>query len=376
MEMNTLKTGESRSLRILAAGGGSGGHLFPALAIVQELQARRNCEVCFVGTTHGLESRVIPLKGYAFRTLWISGLHRGHMVKNLLFPLKVLVSLFQAISVIRGFNPDLVLGTGSYTSWPLLTAALLLKKKSVIQEQNWKPGLVNRILAPHVRSVHLSFEESRQFFRKQSNLHVSGNPVRRDILSADKNRAYTHFQLSDRRTTLFIFGGSQGSKVINEIFQKIVNGLMKRENLQVLWATGPRWFEDIEKSMKRTDRARILPFISEMGLAYRISDLILCRSGATTVAEVTALGIPVVFIPFGGASENHQEKNALLLERAGAARVIVEKDLTEDRLQETLNYLLDHPEERMGMADEAKKLGRKGAAVTIADQIEHMISEQ
>lgn len=357
-------------LRVLMTGGGTGGHLYPALAIADELSKRVSCEILFVGTKRGLEGRIIPEREYLFRSVWISGFQRGRLWVNLLFPVKVVVSLVQALILVNRFQPDVLIGTGGYVSWPLLMAGILLRKRTVIQEQNWMPGVSTRVLAPYVNAVHLSFETSKKLFRKQSNVMISGNPTRDDLEGYSRAQGYLEFGLRPGRKTLFIFGGSQGARSINQVMLGLLGSLMEKEDIQILWSTGPRWFEEIrEKTESYGDRVRVLPYIQTMGLAYRVGDLIICRAGATTVAEVARLGLPAVFIPFPGAAGGHQEENARVLLQARAAEMVLEEQISGGKLESVLISLLNDPRRRREMGKRARKFGKPDAAITIVDDV-------
>ncbi len=355
---------------MLVTGGKTGGHLYPALAIMEALKERKACEFLFVGTKEGIEAKVVPLNNIPFDTVWISGLHRGRIAENLLFPLKMLVSLIQSLFLVHRFRPDVVLGTGGYVSWPVLTAAIILKKNTLIQEQNIYPGLVTRLLSPHVDRVYLSYASSRQFFRKQSNLLESGNPTRKSLEKGSRQQGYKRFGLRSDRTTLFVFGGSQGARGINQLMLSILNRLMMEQTLQVLWAAGPQWAEEVQHQCETwQERIKVLPFIHEMDLAYVISDLIVCRSGATTIAEIARLGLPALFIPYPAAAGAHQQKNAEMLVEAGAAKMVIENDAASTQISSLLIQLLANEKERKEMGKCIKAMAAPRASETIAEDI-------
>ena len=356
-------------MRVLLTGGGTAGHLFPGLAIAEELSERIPCQFLFIGTKQGVESRIVPETGMSFRTVWISGLHRKRFLKNILFPLKMFVSFVQAILLVHRFNPNLVLGTGGFVSWPVLMAGIVLRKTTVIQEQNRAPGLVTKMLAPWVDSIHVSFSESRNYFRNPEKVHLSGNPTRKDIVTTKKD-GYRYFDLSPKKKTVFIFGGSQGSLVINQAVLRWVDSLLSNKDVQVLWAVGLRWFDSFRSAVtNHENRVRLFPFITDMGLAYSISDLVICRAGATTIAEVTYLGMPVVFIPLSTAAGGHQEKNARLLWEAGAAEMVLENELNTDRFTEIISSLLQNSRQRKALGQKAREFAQPNAAKNIVDDI-------
>jgi len=357
-------------MRVVLTGGGTGGHLYPGLAIVEELNRKVDCKILFIGTKRGLEVRVVPDLGYEFRTVWISGLKRRKIFSNIIFPLKMIVSLFQALWILKRFQPDVVVGTGGYVSWPVLTASILLKKKTVIQEQNRAPGLVTKILAPYADSVHLSFEDSVKFFKKKSNLKLSGNPTRKELDNYSKEDGYRRFGLMPEKKTLFVFGGSQGAQAINQAVLGILDRLMNENDLQILWATGPRWIDEIRKKTEIFgNRICALPYIKNMGMAYAVSDLVVCRAGATTVAEITRIGLPTIFIPFAGAANGHQEKNARLLWESGAAEIVLESEISQGKLERTILSLIKKPARRKEIATKVREFGRPDAASVIAEDI-------
>jgi UDP-N-acetylglucosamine--N-acetylmuramyl-(pentapeptide) pyrophosphoryl-undecaprenol N-acetylglucosamine transferase len=357
-------------MRAVITGGGSGGHLYPGIAIAEELTGRIACQVLFIGTRRGLESRIVPEKGICFHTVWISGLHRKRIIKNLLFPIKMVVSFIQAVKIVHSFHPHVVIGTGGYVSWPVLTAAIVMHKTTVIQEQNRVPGLVTKILAPWVDSIHVSFAESKHFFKTPAKVHYSGNPTRKDLERISKKEGYSYFDLRPDKQTLFVFGGSQGSLTINQAVLKLVEDTSFNREVQVLWAVGPRWFESMKEAMDtQRNRIRIFPFIINIGLAYRISDLVICRAGATTIAEITCLGLPTIFIPLATAAGGHQEENARLLWETGAAEMVLENQLNTDRFSQTVVSLLMDASKRKTMSQNAKKFANPNAAKNIVDDI-------
>ena len=357
-------------LRVVLTGGGTGGHLYPGLAIAEELAKRMPCSFLFIGTKRGLESSVVPARGMAFKTVWIGGLKRGRFLANLLFPLKTAVSVFQALAILIRYRPDLAVGTGGYVSWPVITAASLIGCHTVIQEQNEKPGLVTRLLARRADAVHLSFESSVRFFRKNRRIQVSGNPTRADLEQSRTEFAYGQFGLNPGRTTLFVFGGSQGAKSLNTAFVQMTGSLMTLTDIQILWAAGPPWNEGIQNHIRPYgDRIRVFPYITEMGLAYAVSDLVVCRAGASTTAEVARLGLPAVFVPFPGAAGGHQEANAKVLADAGAAGLVLEGPDFAPRLESEVLNLIRKPEKREALSRRIRSFARPDAAESIVTQI-------
>ncbi|MFO7891545.1 MAG: undecaprenyldiphospho-muramoylpentapeptide beta-N-acetylglucosaminyltransferase [bacterium] len=355
-------------LIVLFTGGATGGHLYPAIAIAEEISKNENCVIGFAGSRKGIESRVIPEKGYRFYPVWISGIQRGKIISNLLLPLKIVVSLIQALIIILTFKPHIIVGTGGYVSWPVLAAGIMLRKKIVIQEQNQFPGLVTRLIAPFANSVHLSYKSSTQYFKRKSDILISGNPTRRDLENKNPEESYKFFQLDANKITLLILGGSQGSLFINKMIIQYLPILLKESELQILWSTGENWYEWIKKETGESARIKILPYIREIGSAYTVCDLIICRAGATTIAEITRMGIPAVFIPLSTSAAGHQIFNAQMLAEAGAAEMIMENEV-DDKFIKVIHSLLKDKNKREKMGEKAKDFSRPGAAKTIVSDI-------
>ena len=361
---------------MIIAGGGTGGHLYPGLALAQEFERRGKAEILFIGTAYGIESKVLPKTHYRFKKIWMRGLQRKLALENLIFPVRLLVSLFQCAAAMIAFRPQVVIGTGGYVSGPALMAALLLRVPSVIQEQNSYPGLVNRLLGKWVNQVHLTYADSLPYF-KNSFTYVSGNPVRGEFsatLRDSRARAAQKFKLDESKTTLFVFGGSQGARAINERLLNCLSRLLEVSTLQILWATGAGEYDMIAgKSDINNQALRIQPFIDDMASAYAITDLALCRAGASTLSEIATCGIPAILVPYPYAAAGHQDFNARTMAKAGAAIVIHERDFTEEALINNVRDLVGNQEKRTMMAAAARRLGRPDAAREIVDKILELI---
>jgi len=361
--------------RLVFTGGGTGGHMYPGLSVLHELEQRVPCTVLFVGTRRGLEASVVPQKGYAFKAVWISGLRRGRFWANLLFPVKVVVSFLQSLCILMRFRPAAAVGTGAYVSWPVMSAAGLLRVKTVILEQNEKPGLVTRVLSIFADQVHLSFESSRRFFRRQSNLHFSGNPTRGDLDRANRTDGCRIFGLDPKKKTLLVFGGSQGAKHLNHAVLRDLEPLLSDPRVQVLWATGPKWHDAVRAKVNdRSGRVRTFPFIEDMPSAYAASDVVLCRSGAGTVAEIARVGQCAVFVPFPGAAGGHQDANALVMAEAEAAVLMRESELKPGALAQCILPLMADSRRRNEMGRKAKTFARPDAARTVAEAVANLIT--
>lgn len=366
------------TLTVLFAGGGTGGHLFPALALAEEIKRRiPTAKITFVGTSRGIETQLLPVQGYELIKIWIRGFKRKFSLGNLFFPVMLITSLIQSLALIMKLKPDVVIGTGGYVSGPVVLVAALLGVPTLIQEQNSYPGFSTRLLSRWVDRVHLSFEESRGYFKHQDKLRVSGNPTRAYLRGIPKKEALKKFNLSSGKTTLLVFGGSQGATHINRALLDILDKLMSRENLQLIWATGQKDFQEIRAaSRKYEERVYVCPFINDMASAYAACDLALCRSGATTVAELTRCGVPAVLIPYPHAAARHQESNARTLADRGAAVMILDKDLGTKRFENTLMDLLGNDQKRERMRSKSLELGKPEAVKRIVDDLLELCSSK
>jgi len=356
-------------MTIVFAGGGTGGHLYPAIAIANEIKSRMpDADITFVGTKGKIESRIVPSLGFPLKEIWISGFQRRLSLGTILFPLKVLVSLTQSILLIRKKAPDAVVGTGGYVCGPVVAAAQILRRRTLIQEQNSYPGATTRLLAPRADQVHVTFERSRRFLKRQDNVYVSGNPVRGVIGSVLREDASHFFNLDSSKRTVLIFGGSSGASSINTAAKGLVKTLVE-QSVQVIWQTGDKDFASLAALMKTQMRGLCLySYISEMEYAYAASDLVICRAGATSLAEIARVGIASVLVPYPFAAADHQTENAKAMAEAGASVIIADSQLTSSLIETVQGLISDLPTLNR-MAQSAKRLGKPEAARTIADAV-------
>ncbi len=363
--------------RILIAGGGTGGHIYPAIATIEALREMGDFQFLYVGARGGLETRLIPPLGIPVRRLWISGFQRYWTWRNVLFPLKVLASLLLSWWILRQFRPDVAVGTGGYVTGPILFMAARRGIPVLIQEQDVFPGMTTRLLARYAKRICLAYEAAQLHFAHLADrVVVTGNPVRRELLSLDREVARAHWGISPERTVLLVFGGSQGAQSLNRAVEQVAPGLLEQESLELIWQTGPRDWEWVqESSLAHHPRVHAVPYIQEMALAYGAADLILCRAGALTLAELAVVGRPAVLVPYPHAAGDHQRKNALAVQQQGAALVVEESPGWENRLRQALDTLLKHPEKARLMAEAWKSLARPDAAHTIAEQVVQLIKE-
>ncbi len=360
-----------RDYRILIAGGGTGGHLFPALAIGEEILSRNpRCKIHYVGSIFGLESKVFPVKDVWHTLLPIRGIQRDFSIKSILrnsmLPFRIILSFYKTNILINDFKPDIVVGTGGYASaLPLMVASKYKKGITIIlQEQNSFPGITTKWFSKRAKKICVAFKDS--FIDLPGKIIHTGNPIRKDLTKGSKVKGLKYFQFVEQNKTIFLFGGSQGSSYLNKILSKIIKNF-ENANIQVLWQTGDVEFLKYKKYISKT--IHVTPFINNMAEAYAISDLIICRSGALTISEITVCGKPSILIPFAHAAGDHQTKNAQVLVDSNAATKISEKKLTERKLLFKIMNLIHNKNALNKMSKASKELGKPDATSKIVDQI-------
>jgi UDP-N-acetylglucosamine--N-acetylmuramyl-(pentapeptide) pyrophosphoryl-undecaprenol N-acetylglucosamine transferase len=364
------------SLTILFAGGGTGGHLYPAIAVAEELSKRiKDVDIHFVGTRQGLEARVIPRLGFKLHFNAIRGLRRKLDFENVLLPFRIMASSLQCLKLLHQVGPHVVVGTGGYVSGPTLFYSALLGIPTLIQEQNSFPGVTTRLLAFFVNRVHLSFKESCKYFRSKRKLFISGNPVRTLPSGIEKSEARQKFGLDPNKNTLLVFGGSQGARAINQAMTKALPRILKKSDAQIIWGTGNGDYSEVVRAAKVSEhRIKVLEYIDDMRTAYSASDLVLSRSGASTLAEITCYGLPSILVPYPFATAGHQETNARTLEASGAAVVILQKELEFTLLADKIIELFHDDETRKKMGNAAKAISNPRAAECIVDSLLELIA--
>ncbi|MBI4417808.1 MAG: undecaprenyldiphospho-muramoylpentapeptide beta-N-acetylglucosaminyltransferase [Ignavibacteriales bacterium] len=370
-----LETGlSSRAVTIVLAGGGTGGHLFPALAVAEALnRLRPDVRLMFAGTKGRIEERVVPSYGYPFVSIWISGFQRGALVSNLLLPLKILVSLVQSLYLMLRQKPAVVVGTGGYVCGPVLFASSLLGIPTVLHESNSYPGITTRMLAGRVTKVFLGFEDARRWLPRTHAVTTVGTPTRASIGVATRPEGIGTFRLDPDRPVVLVLGGSQGAATINEAIFALLEDL-DREGAQLIWQTGERNFDSVMHRVGERRVGWIGPFVAEMDRAYAAADLVICRAGATTIAELTCAAKPAVLIPYPHAAGNHQTRNAESMARAGAATIVAERELA--RLNAVVLDLLRSPSKRAAMGRAGATLAQPHAAELIAKEVLDLATQQ
>ncbi|MFZ4400397.1 MAG: undecaprenyldiphospho-muramoylpentapeptide beta-N-acetylglucosaminyltransferase [Bacteroidales bacterium] len=356
-------------MKVIISGGGTGGHIYPAIAIANALKHKvADIDILFIGAKDRMEMEKVPIAGYPIKGLWISGLQRRLTIKNLLFPLKVMSSLLQARRIISEFKPDVVVGVGGYASGPTLRAAAFKGIPALIQEQNSFPGITNKMLASKVNKICVAYEGMEKFFPKNK-IILTGNPVRQNIvdLNIDKKQAADFFCIDANKTTVLVIGGSLGARTINESIQEMIPQFVN-DDIQLIWQTGKYYYNDAQISTFKFEKEgiKVFEFINQMDFAYTAADVIISRAGAIAISELCIVGKPVILIPSPNVAEDHQTKNAMALVNKDAA--ILVKDIeARTKLNDKLFKLLLDNDLRNVLSENIKKLAFSDAAEKIAD---------
>ena len=368
-------------MRVLLSGGGTGGHVYPAIAIANRIKEQYpDAEIIFVGTEKGIESEIVPKYGYELKTVTVQGFKRKIDFDNVKRVFKLFKGLEQSRKVVKKFKPDVVIGTGGYVSGPVLFNAAMSKVPTVIHEQNSFPGVTNKILSKVVTRVLTSFEDSHERFPEGSRdkLVLTGNPVRKEILVARKNIARKNLGISEDKKMVLCYGGSGGSEEINDAMKVVIENMVK-EDIAFIFATGKYYYEEFTKSIEYLNLKpyqQVVPYLEDMANALAASDLVIGSAGAISLAKITALGKPSIIIPKAYTAENHQEYNAKSIESKGAGIAILEKDLTPKTLNETVFRLLGDRELLIDMENASKKIGKPEAIDLICDEIIKIYEEK
>jgi len=359
-----------KQFRVIISGGGTGGHIFPALAIAKALEKKvSNIEILFVGATGKMEMSKIPAEGYKIKGLWISGLQRRITIKNLYFPFKVISSLLKARRIIKKFKPDIAIGTGGYASGPLLYVAAKKNIPTLVQEQNSYPGITNKVLSKVVDKVCVAYDNMEQFFPKNK-IIFTGNPIRQDVLefASKKQLGISHFNLGEHKKTVLVIGGSLGARTINEAIDENISFFVEN-NLNLIWQTGISYQKKAEKSVKEKAVKGInaYTFIKEMDKAYGAADIIISRAGAIAISELCCIAKPTILIPSPNVSEDHQTKNAQAVVNKKAA-LLVKDNEAGSKLVNCLRELYDDTVMQKELIRNIKNLAVMDAADKIANE--------
>lgn len=363
-----------KKYKFILSGGGTGGHIYPAIAIANELKLRfPDAEFLFVGAQDKMEMQKVPQAGYEIQGLWIAGLQRKITLQNIQFPLKLMSSLWKSKKIIRRFQPDVAIGTGGFASGPLLKMASSMNVPTVIQEQNSFPGITNKWLSKKANSICVAYENLERFFPNEK-IVFTGNPVRQDILEIDSKRheALAYFNLDAEKKTVLIIGGSLGSRRINQLIAREID-FLRNNNLQVIWQCGNLYMADY-KHFSETENVQVLSFIDRMDLIYAAADFVISRAGASSVSELCLVGKPVLFIPSPNVSEDHQTKNAKAIVDKKGALLLKESELDE-KFETVFNQLIHDENLQKELGENIRKLAKPNATKDIVEEIVKLINK-
>lgn len=377
MKSKKKKSMSQRPEHIIISGGGTGGHIFPALAIATELKKRLpDAKFLFIGAKGKMEMEKVPQAGFPIEGLWISGIKREISLDNLMFPFKLISSLFRSWKIQRKFRPDIVIGVGGYASGPAVRVALWRRTPVLIQEQNSFPGITNRLLAKKASCICVAYPGMENYF-PQEKIVMTGNPIRHEIIQTEgkRERGAGFFNLDAARTTVLVVGGSQGALSINKAIHAEL-ALFGELGLQLIWQTGPSYLQTAVEAVARMDSTdlRAVAFIREMDLAYAMADIVISRAGAIASAELAAVAKPVIFIPLPTAAEDHQMKNARAFEEQNAALIIANHQIRE-KLRPLLKDLSSNPAKRKSLEENIRRLARTNATEKICDEVIRLIKK-
>jgi UDP-N-acetylglucosamine--N-acetylmuramyl-(pentapeptide) pyrophosphoryl-undecaprenol N-acetylglucosamine transferase len=362
-------------LKFILSGGGTGGHIYPAIAIANELKSRfPDAEFLFVGAKDKMEMQKVPQAGYEINGLWIAGLQRKLTLQNAMFPFKLISSLWNSRKIIRKFKPDVVIGTGGFASGPLLQAANSFNIPTVIQEQNSYPGITNKLLSKKANAICVAYENLERFFPKDK-IVFTGNPVRQDLLDVENKRieGISYFKLHANKKTLLILGGSLGARRVNQLIAKELDFLLA-SGVQVFWQCGKLYYEEY-KHFNDKENVQVVAFIDRMDLIYAAADFVISRAGASSVSELCLVGKPTIFIPSPNVAEDHQTKNAKAIVDKKGAILLRESELDSD-FETTFTDLISNNNLQQELSQNIKKLAKPNATKDIVEEIIKLIKQK
>ncbi|WP_379131550.1 undecaprenyldiphospho-muramoylpentapeptide beta-N-acetylglucosaminyltransferase [Paenibacillus sp. sgz500958] len=366
-------------MRIVLSGGGTGGHIYPAVAVARQLEAEdEDTEILYIGGTRGLESKLVPQENLPFKAIDITGFRRKLSLDNVKTVMRFLKGVKSSKAMLKEFKPDVVIGTGGYVCGPVVYAASKLGIPALIHEQNAIPGLTNKFLSRYADTVAVSFAGTESSFPSSKNVIYTGNPRATTVTKADPRRGYASLGIAEGTTVVLVVGGSRGAKAINNAMIEMAPFVGKGNGVHYVYVTGEPYFEETRKALRQKlgglpNELHILPYIHNMPEVLACTSLIVNRAGASFIAEITALGIPSVLIPSPNVTNNHQEANARQLEGDGAAVVILEKDLTGQALYEAIKSIIGNENKRREMSQNSLRLGKRDSAAVITKELRRLI---
>ena len=364
-----------RNYKFILSGGGTGGHIYPAVAIANELKQRfPDAEFLFVGAQDKMEMQKVPQAGYKIEGLWIAGLQRKLTLQNAMFPFKLISSLWKSRKIIKKFNPDVVIGTGGFASGPLLQVANNNNIPTVIQEQNSYPGITNKLLSKKANAICVAYENLECFFPKDK-IVFTGNPVRQDLLEVGnkKQEGISYFKLNPNKKTLLILGGSLGARRVNQLIEKELDFLLST-GVQIYWQCGTLYFEDYKKYNEKQN-VQVVSFIDRMDLIYAVADFVISRAGASSVSELCLIGKPTIFIPSPNVAEDHQTKNAkAIVDKKGA--ILLKENELDEKFETTFSDLISNENWQEELSKNIKSLAKPNATKDIVEQIIKLVESR
>lgn len=362
-------------MKYLISGGGTGGHIYPALAIASEIKIKdKSAEILYVGTEYGLESELVPKANIDFKTIRVKGMPRKINKDFFIAIRELLLGIKDANNILNQFKPDIVIGTGGYVCGPIVYIAKKKKIKAVIHEQNAFPGITNKILSRYVDKVLATFEESRKYFKHKDRVVITGNPIRKELLEVDKEVAYKKLNIKKDIPLVLSFGGSGGQLSLNRSIYEVIKKRNKRDDLQIIHVTGKRHYDSFMEKLKEdkivlSENIRVLPYLYDMPEAINIASLMVTSAGAISLSELAAVGVASILIPKAYTAENHQEYNAKSFEENGASIVILESNLDGELLDMTISDIICNKAKIKSMSENSLKLGKIKAGEQIAEII-------
>ena len=368
-------------MRYLITGGGTGGHIYPALAIANEIKSNeKDAEILYVGTKEGLEAELLPKSGFEFKTIRVKSMPRKINTDFILAIKELLLGINDSRKIINDFKPDIVIGTGGYVCGPVVYMAKKKKIPGIIHEQNAFPGITNKILSRYVDKVAVTFEESKKYFKYPERVVVTGNPIRKEILEIDKKEAYRILNIDPLVPFILSFGGSGGQKKLNQEMYNFIKEANKSKDIQLIHVTGKRHYDEFierleEENIILNENIKVLPYLYEMPHAINIASLAITSAGAITMAEIAAVGLPSILIPKAYTAENHQEYNAREFEKEGASILVLEEDLKGDTLWGIIYDIIYNKEKLASMSEKSKALGKIDATNKIFQLIKTIVNK-
>lgn len=364
-------------IRVLLAAGGTGGHVYPAIAIADAIKDRSpDSEILFVGTRDRMEWQTVPKSGYEIKSVWISGFHRRLTPQNLLFPVKLLTSIIQSYSILNSFKPDVVISCGGFAAGPIGWVAAKKGIPIVIQEQNSYPGVTNKLLAKHASMIFTAFEDAADYLPKEK-ISLTGNPVRKQLTKSDRSVSLEQFGFKKKRPVLLVLGGSGGALALNNAIKEHIEELHDSLGIQIIWQCGKKYYDGLKQTVdvEEFSGLRLVPYIENMPAAYSAADLVLTRAGASTCSELMLLGQPAILVPSPNVAGDHQSKNAQSMVDAGAAVRLNEKKLV-GKLPDTVKQIIFDHEKLNKMSKAMSGLAKPNAASTIAKEIFTLVTNR